>query len=43
VVESKTRFELTHPEHAHFSLPAGCFEVIQQRDYATEEIRAVRD
>ena len=43
VIESKERINLTHPEHAHFSLPAGCYTSYYQQDFAAEEIRAVRD
>ena len=34
---------LTHPEHAHFKLPAGNYRSFYQRDFQAEEIRAVRD
>lgn len=46
VVKAQSRWILTHPEHGHFSLPAGCYQVRYQRDYASEraeEIRRVQD
>lgn len=46
VVSSPKRFRLTHPEHGHFSLPAGVYQVRYQRDFAkerAEEIRRVAD
>ena len=43
VVVGKSRFTLTHPEHAHFSMPAGCYQVRYQRDYAAEEVARMRD
>lgn len=33
VVVAGDRFELTHPEHAHFSLPAGVYQVFYQGDW----------
>lgn len=41
--KSDSPITLTHPEHAHFQLPAGCYISEYQQDYAAEEIRAVRD
>jgi len=41
--EAKERFTLTHPEHAHYSLPAGCYQVIYQQNNELEELRRVRD
>ncbi|MDP2705073.1 MAG: hypothetical protein Q8O71_01590 [bacterium] len=35
-VVSPERFVVTHPEHAHFSLPAGTYQVVQQRDERTQ-------
>lgn len=35
------RFNVTHPEHAHVSLPAGCYQVVLQLDAST--MRAVHD
>lgn len=46
VVSSPNRIRLTHPEHGHFDLPAGIYQVRYQRDYAkerAEEIRRVSD
>lgn len=34
-LEVRTRAVLTHPEHAHISLPPGWYEVAYQREYAT--------
>jgi len=41
VVRSKERFSVTHPEHAHFSLPSGTYQCVQQLDARTQ--LAVRD
>lgn len=41
VVVAKERWTLTHPEHAHKSLPAGTYAIEYQRDLSTE--RAVQD
>lgn len=41
VVVSPAAFTLTHPEHAHHKLPAGCYQVTYQADLATN--RAVVD
>ena len=35
VIEADTRFTISHPEHASFSLPAGCYEVSYQVDTKT--------
>jgi len=43
VIESSEQINLTHPEHAHFKLPSGCYSTHYQQDFAQEEIRAVRD
>lgn len=46
VVVSPSRFTLTHPEHGHFSLPAGAYLCLYQREYAkerAEELRRVQD
>lgn len=46
LVVTKESWTLTHPEHGHFSLPAGVFAVRYQRDYAREradELRRVQD
>lgn len=37
VVKSDARFTITHPEHAHVSLPPGVYQVTHQRDARTEE------
>jgi len=42
-IEAKERFTLTHPEHAHYSLPAGKYVVTYQRDFEQEQIQRVRD
>ena len=46
VISAKDAWTLTHPEHGHFTLPAGCYRTAYQRDYAREradEIRRVTD
>lgn len=43
LVDAPERFVVTHPEHAHVSLPRGLYAVTYQRDFAEEEIAAVRD
>jgi hypothetical protein len=35
LVQSKKRFTVTHPEHAHVSLPAGCYQITHQTDART--------
>lgn len=35
--------DLIHEEHATIPLPSGNYEVLQQREYTPEEIRAVMD
>lgn len=35
LVESDERFTVTHPEHAHVSLPAGTYQVTHQMDART--------
>lgn len=42
-VEANQRFTVTHPEHAHVSLPSGCYRVTYQRDWEAEELRRVAD
>jgi hypothetical protein len=42
VIEAREPFELSHPEHGHFILPAGVYQVRYQRTYA-EELRRVQD
>jgi hypothetical protein len=38
------RFKVTHPEHAHFSLPPGTYRVTYQRDFNRErEVVRVSD
>lgn len=37
LVESKKRFTVTHPEHAHVDLPAGCYQITHQMDARTME------
>ena len=46
VISAQQTWTLTHPEHGHFTLPAGCYRTVYQRDYArerAEEIRRVTD
>ena len=43
LVETQERWDLTHPDHANWSIPSGCFMVTYQRDYAMEERRRVMD
>lgn len=43
VIVSKERFLLEHPEHAHFSLPAGTYQCRYQQEWSEVERRAVRD
>lgn len=43
VIVAKERFLLEHPEHAHFSMPAGTYQCRYQQDYSEVERRAVRD
>lgn len=40
---SDKAFQVTHEEHAAVSLPAGVYEVRQQRQYVRGEIRRVAD
>jgi hypothetical protein len=40
---AEERFEIVHPEHAHFSLPPGAYQATYQRDYAKEEVARVQD
>lgn len=40
-VEADERFTLTHPEHAHHSLPAGCYVTVYQLDQRS--MRRVQD
>lgn len=42
VLLAQERVVLTHPEHAHVSLPAGWYEVRYQRDYAAGPLRIPR-
>ena len=41
LIKSEQRFIVSHPEHADFSLPAGCYQVTHQMDARTLE--RVRD
>lgn len=36
-VETPVREIASHPEHAHLSLPAGVWQVVQQRDLRTQQ------
>jgi len=41
---AEKRVTLTHPEHAHISLPAGWYEIRYQRDFQeVQRVRAVID
>jgi hypothetical protein len=42
VLEAKNRFTITHPEHAHFEMQPGLYQVTFQADWAEQE-RRVRD
>lgn len=37
LVKSGKRFTVSHPEHAHVSLPAGCFQITHQMDAASRQ------
>lgn len=37
LVEATGPFVLTHPEHAHHALPAGCYQVTYQADHDTQQ------
>ena len=41
LVEARARVVLTHPEHAHISLPPGFYEVRYQRDWT--DVQQTRD
>lgn len=43
LVIATERFLVTHPEHAHFSLPPGAYQVRYQRNFAVERIERVMD
>lgn len=43
LVDAHDRFTVTHPEHAHFSLPAGFYRVTYQRDFNVREVSRVYD
>lgn len=43
LVVATERFRVTHPEHAHFSLPPGAYQVRYQRNFAVESIERVMD
>lgn len=40
-IEAKTSFTVEHPEHAHITLPAGCWQASFQLDWQQQQ--AVRD
>lgn len=43
-IVAKDRFILEHPEHAHFSLPAGTYQARYQQEWTEkDEVRRVRD
>lgn len=41
MIESTQRFTISHPEHAHISLGAGCYQITHQMDART--LQRVRD
>jgi len=46
IVDASTKWTLTHPEHGHFTIPAGQYAVSYQRDFSAErkeELRRVAD
>ncbi|MCB9895388.1 MAG: hypothetical protein H6839_13135 [Planctomycetes bacterium] len=43
IISAHDRFTVTHPEHAHFSLPAGFYRVTYQRDFNIREVSRVAD
>lgn len=40
---SPTPFEIVHEEHDTVQMPAGAYEIVQQREYTPQEIRFVAD
>ena len=42
LLHAQERVVLTHPEHAHVSLPAGWYEVCYQRDFAAGPLAVTR-
>ena len=43
MIRANGRYNLVHPEHGPHSIPEGHFVVIRQRDFATEQMRAIAD
>jgi hypothetical protein len=43
LIVARDRFTVTHPEHAHFSLPPGAYRVTYQRDFNRQEVERVSD
>ena len=41
IVRAKGQWDLEHPEHAHWSMPEGCYGIFYQLDWATKQ--RVRD
>lgn len=37
VVDSPERFEVSHPEHAHISLPGGTYQALYQLDFKAQQ------
>jgi len=37
VVDAPERFTVSHPEHAHISLPAGTYQVLYQLDFQSQQ------
>lgn len=43
LIVAKKGFRITHPEHAHFEMPAGIYQVTYQRDFSREGLFRVED
>ncbi|MCC6573148.1 MAG: hypothetical protein IT462_05090 [Planctomycetes bacterium] len=43
LIVAKRNFKITHPEHAHFVMPAGIYQVTYQRDFSREGLFRVED
>ena len=43
VIEAYQQVRVLHEEHSPITLPAGIWEVRQQREYTPQDIRYVRD
>jgi len=42
IVKTDRAMTITHPEHGHVTLPAGCYSIHYQRQYA-QELKRVQD